>query len=149
MNYDCRYPACGRTFSTRLGRSAHERWIHGKVYVERETDFKCPYCGKPLESEMGFQIHLEKYHQIPSKTLDWVEKRSFENLVYLYSDELHKINSNRVIGEMLDEKERSKLIREGVLEIEELGRMGKKTIYSLSDEALKILKDIGYDREGY
>ena len=145
MSLKCRYPGCERTFQNQLGRSAHERWIHGKVYAERETDYKCPLCGKYLESEMGLQVHLEKYHQIPSKTLDWVERRSFENLVYIYSDELNKIRSDHIIGGVLEENERAKLIREGVLMIEEPGRMGKQTVYKLSEDALEVLRDM--DRE--
>jgi len=33
---------------------------------------------------------------MPSMTLDWIEKRTFENLVYIYNDELYKIESDRV-----------------------------------------------------
>ena len=81
------------------------------------------------------------------KMLDWFEKRSFENLVHLYDNELHKIQSQNIVGGVLDERELSKLLREGVLKIEEYGRMGKPTLYHLSDEALRILKGITENAE--
>ena len=34
---------------------------------------------------------------------------------------------------VLDEREKTKLLREGVLVIEEYGRMGKRTVYSLTE----------------
>ena len=85
---------------------------------------------------------------MPSTTHDWIEKRTFENLVYIYEDELYKIESDRVIGGFLGERERSRLLREGVLVIEEFRRMGRPTVYRLSEEALQILRETeGY--EGY
>ena len=88
---------------------------------------------------------MRDYHSIPSKTLDWVERRNFENLVYLYNDELNKINSENVVAGVLDEREKTKLLREGVLVIEEYGRMGKRTVYSLTDEALEALRKLDSD----
>ncbi len=85
-------------------------------------------------------MHLDKYHNIKSEMLEWFERRSFENLVHLYDDELHKIQSQRIIADVLDEKELSRLLREDVLVIEEYGRMGKPTLYDLSEEALQVLK---------
>ena len=79
---------------------------------------------------------MRDFHDIPSKTLDWVERRNFEDLVYLYNDELIKIHSENFVAGVLDEKEKTKLLREGVLIIEEYGRMGKRTVYSLTEEAL-------------
>jgi hypothetical protein len=100
----------------------------------------CTYCGAVFETDLRFQAHLRDDHGIPSKTLEWVENKTFENLVYLYNEELHKISSNNIIAGILNERERSRLLREGVLEIAEHGRMGKKTIYKLSDEALETLR---------
>ena len=149
MYYVCRHPGCGRYFDTKHGRAAHERIIHGFSYRETEPNYICPHCGDGFESEMRFTAHLRDHHGIPSKTLDWVEDRTFENLVYLYNDELHKIRSENAFVGVLDEKERSRLLREGVLTIEEHGRMGKKTVYRLSDEALDALKRLDSEaREG-
>ena len=141
MSYRCRYPGCERTFDTKLGRSVHERLIHGTVLTSRETPYKCPYCDKPtyFDSDLTLQVHLEEYHGVKSQFLDWLNKRSFENLVYTYNDELHKIQHDNVVGGVLKEREVTKLLREGVLIIDEYGRMGKKTVYKLSDEALKVL----------
>ena len=70
-------------------------------------------------------------------------------MVYLYNDELHKIQSEHVIAGVLDDREKSRLLREGVLIIEEYGRMGTKTVYRLSDEALDGLKRLDAEaREG-
>ena len=140
MYYMCRHPGCGRFFDTKIGRAAHERLVHGDSYHETEPNHVCPHCGARFESEMRFKAHLRDHHGIPSKILDWVESRTFENLVYLYNDELHKIRSENVIAGVLDERERSRLLREGVLTIEEYGRMGRKTVYRLSDEALDALR---------
>jgi len=144
LNYMCRFHGCGREFDTPLGRSVHERTVHGSVINSRKTEHKCPYCKRVtyFDSELTLQIHLDEYHGIRSETLEWFEKRSFENLVHLYDDELHKIQSQNIIDGLLDERELSKLRREGVLIIEEHGRMGKPTIYNLSEEALQILKDV-------
>ena len=142
MAYCCRFPRCERVFDTKLGRSVHERLAHGLKYTDRNSDFVCPYCFKKVyfETEIGLQIHLEESHGIPSESLDWFKKRTFENLVYIYTDELHKIQTDRIIGGVLDEREKTKLLREGVLIIEEFGRMGKQTVYRLSNEALEIMK---------
>ena len=96
-------------------------------------------------TELGLKVHLEEFHGVPSKILEWVERRSFENLVHIYSDKLIKVRSENVIAGILDEHEKSRLIREGVLFIDEYGRMGKPTIYKLSDEALDVLREL----EGY
>ncbi len=96
---------------------------------------------------MGLEIHLEDVHGMPSKSIDWIERRTFENMIYFYTDELHKIQSDRVIEGVLDEREKSKLLREGVLIIEEYGRMGKPTIYRLSDEALEALRKLELEEE--
>ena len=143
-NYECRHLRCERVFDTKLGRSVHERLVHGVDYSKRKTDFRCPYCDREtyLDSQLSLEIHIEQHHGIPQKSLDWIEKRCFENLVYLYNDELHKIQSDRIIGGVLDQRELTKLLREGVLIIEEYGRMGKKTDYKLSDEAIVILRDM-------
>ena len=144
MSFRCRYHGCGRTFDTKLGRSVHERTIHGSVIKSKKTEYKCPYCNRAtyFDSELTLQIHLEEYHGIKSESLEWFEKRSFENLVQFYDDELHKIQSNNVIGGVLDERELSKLLKEGILQIEEYGRMGKPTIYILSEEALDVLRGL-------
>ena len=142
MSFRCRYPGCGRSFDTKLGRSVHERLIHGTVLTSRETPYKCPYCEKStyFDSDLTLQVHLEGYHGVKSVFLDWLEKRSFENLVYTYNDELHKIQVDSVVGGVLKEREVTKLLREGVIVIDEYGRMGKETMYKLSDEALEVLR---------
>ena len=145
MHYVCRHPECGRTFDTKHGRAAHERLVHGESYRETEPDHVCQHCGAGFESELRFQAHLRDTHGIPSKTLDWVESRTFDNLVYLYNDELQKITSDQVIAGILSEREKSRLLREGVLVIEEHGRMGKKTIYRLTEEALDALRRVEED----
>jgi hypothetical protein len=71
-----------------------------------------------------------------------VETRTFENLVYLYNDELQKITSDQVVAGTLSHREKSRLLREGVLVIEEHGRMGKKTVYRLTEEALEALRQM-------
>ena len=63
-------------------------------------------------------------------------------MVHLYTDELCKIQSDRVIGGVLDQRETTRLLREGVLIIEEHGRMGRQTIYWLSEETLDILNRV-------
>jgi DNA-binding PadR family transcriptional regulator len=50
-----------------------------------------------------------------------------------------------VVAVVLDEREKTKLLREGVLVIEEYGRMGKRTVYSLTDEALEALRKLDSD----
>ncbi len=140
MSYVCRHPGCRRTFDTKHGRAAHERLFHGESYRETEPEHTCPHCGAGFESELRFQAHLRDTHGIPSKTLDWVETRTFENLVYLYNDELQKITSDQVVAGTLSEREKTRLLREGVLVIEEHGRMGKKTVYRLTEEALEALR---------
>ncbi len=142
MNYECRHPGCKRVFDSKIGRAVHERLVHHEVYTETVAKYLCPYCGEGFETELRLEGHMEDHHGIPSKTLNWVEKRTFENLVYLYNDELHKIQSDNLIAGVLDEREKSRLIREGVLVIEEYGRMGKQTVYRLSDEALEALRRI-------
>jgi hypothetical protein len=47
-----------------------------------------------------------------------------------------------VIGGVLDQRETTRLLREGVLIIEEHGRMGRQTIYRLSEETLDILNRV-------
>jgi len=71
-----------------------------------------------------------------------METRNFENLVHLYNDELQKITSDHVVAGILSEREKSRLLREGVLVIEEHGRMGKKTIYRMTEEALEALRQM-------
>jgi hypothetical protein len=142
MLYVCRKPRCGRAFDTKHGRAAHERLVHGESYRETEPDHVCQHCGAGFESELRFQAHLRDTHGIPSKTLDWVESRTFENLVYLYNDELQKITSDQVVAGILSEREKSRLLREGVLVIEEHGRMGKKTVYRLTGAALDALRRV-------
>jgi rubredoxin len=142
MSYVCRQPGCGRTFDTKHGRAAHERLFHGESYRETEPDHVCPHCGAGFENELRYQAHLRDAHGIPSKTLDWVETRTFENLVYLYNDELQKITSDQVVAGTLSEREKTRLLREGVLVIEEHGRMGKKTVYRLTEEALEALRQM-------
>ena len=142
MYYVCRHPRCGRTFDTKQGRAAHERPAHGESYREKEPDHVCQHCGAGFESKLRFQAHLRDAHGVPSKTLDWVESRTFENLVYLYNDELKKITSDQVVAGILSEREKSRLLREGVLVIEEHGRMGKKTVYRLTGEALDALRRV-------
>jgi len=98
VDYRCRHPGCERVFDTKTGRATHERKIHGEHYVERETAFVCPHCRTPkyFDTGLGLHAHLEEYHGMPSMTLDWIGKRTFENLVYIYNDELYKIESDRV-----------------------------------------------------
>lgn len=147
MTYKCRHPGCRRFFDTKLGRSVHERLVHGVDYTGRKTGYMCPHCKAFFETEIGLEIHLEDVHGMPSKSIDWIERRTFENMIYLYTDELHKIQSDRVIEGVLGEREKSKLLREGVLIIEEYGRMGKPTIYRLSDEALEALRKLELEDE--
>ena len=144
MGFKCRHTRCERVFESKIGRAVHERSVHGKVLSMRKTDFMCPYCENEayFDSALSLQIHLERYHGVPSESLDWIEKRTFENLVHLYTDELYKIRSDRVIGGVLDQRETTKLLREGVLIIEEYGRMGKQTIYRLSEETLDLLNRV-------
>jgi hypothetical protein len=142
MYFKCRHPGCERAFDTKLGRAVHERILHGANYSEHRANYCCPHCGADFETEIRLETHMRDLHGIPSKTLDWVEKRNFENLVYLYNDELNKINSENVIAGVLDEREKTKLLQEGVLVIEEYGRMGKRTVYSLTEEALEALKKL-------
>ncbi len=139
---------CGRTFNTKLGRSVHERTVHGSVINPRKTDFICPNCKKLtyFDSALSLQIHLEEYHGLKSETLELVKKRSFENMIYLFDAELHKIHINNIIGGVLDDRELSRLIREGILVIEKHGRMGKPTIYALSESALQILREISENK---
>jgi len=87
------------------------------------------------------QVHLDEEHGVKSQFLDWVENRSFENLVYMYNDELFKIKSDNVASGILQEREVTKLLREGILVIDEYGRMGKQTMYRLTDEAQKVLEN--------
>lgn len=136
----CRHPGCGRIFDTKHGRAVHERVVHGESYRETEPNHVCPHCGAGFESELRFQAHLRDFHGVPSKTLDWVESRTFENLVYTYNDELQKITSDHVVAGILSERDKSRLLREGVLVIEEHGRMGKKTVYRMTEEALEALR---------
>jgi len=142
MSHACRHSGCRRTFDTRHGRATHERLFHGEVYRETEPNHVCPHCGAGFESDLRYQAHLRDAHGIPSKTLDWVETRTFENLVYLYNDELQRITSDHVIAGILSERDKSRLLRERVLIIEEHGRMGKKTVYRLSHEALEALRQL-------
>ena len=136
----CRHPGCGRIFDTKQGRAVHERLVHGESHRETEPKHVCPHCGARYESDLRFQAHLRDSHGVPSKTLDWVETRNFENLVHLYNDEIQKITSDHVVAGILSEREKSRLLREGVLVIEEHGRMGKKTIYRMTEEALETLR---------
>lgn len=144
MSYICRCPGCGRAFNTKQGRAVHERIVHENVLVSKNSDYKCPYCEKSryFETEIGLQIHLDEEHGIKSQFLDWVENRSFENLVYMYNDELYKIKSENLVSGILQERELTKLLREGVLAIDEYGRMGKHTMYRLTDEAQKVLSKL-------
>lgn len=107
----------------------------------------CPHRENRVyfDTELGLKIHIEEYHGIPSKSLDWIESRTFENLVFIYNEELHKIQSDRIVGGVLSGRGKTKLLREGILIIEEYGRMNKPTIYRLSEEALATLRKI----EGY
>lgn len=147
MTYMCRHPECKRTFDSKVGRAVHEHVAHGAHYTERNTDFMCPYCENRVYfyTELGLKIHLEECHGIPSKSLDWIESRTFENLVFIYSDELHRIQSDSIVGGVLSGREKTRLLREGILVIEEYGRMSKPTIYRLSEEALATLRKL----EGY
>ena len=142
MSYSCRYPGCNRVFTSKLGRSVHERQVHGKVYkrARKETKYMCPYCEKPtfFENELTLQIHLDQYHGEKSDFLEWCERKSFENLVYLNADCLSRIHSCS-IHELFGEREITKLLREGVLEVVQYGRMGKETVYDLSDAAFEVL----------
>jgi hypothetical protein len=144
MDFKCRHIGCKRVFDSKIGRAVHERLAHGEVLSLRKTEFRCPYCENEtyFDSELSQQIHLERYHGVPSESLDWIEKKTFENLIYLYTDELYKIRSERVIGGVLDQRETTRLLREGVLIVEEHGRMGKQTIYRLSEETLDILNRV-------
>ena len=144
MAYHCCNPECDRFFNSKLGRAVFERIVHGESYSERKTDFLCSYCEKNVyfTTELGFQVHLGEFQGVPSKTLKWVERRSFENLVHIYSDELTKVKSENGIAGFLDEHEKSRLLKEGVLLIEEYGRMGKSTLYRLSDEALDVVIEL-------
>ena len=144
MGFKCRHTGCERVFDSRLSRAVHERLVHGEVLTPRKTEHRCPYCDNEIyfDSELSLQIHLERYHRVPSESLDWIEKKTFENLVHLYTDELYKIQSDRVIGGVLDQRETTRLLREGVLIIEEHGRMGRQTIYRLSEETLEILNRV-------
>lgn len=140
MYFVCRHPGCGRPFDTKQGRATHERLVHGVSYHETTPNHTCPHCGAGFETDLRFQAHLRDYHGVPSKTLDWVETRTFENLVHLYNDELQKITSDHVVTGVLSERDKARLLREGVLVIEEHGRMGKKTVYRLTEEALDALR---------
>jgi hypothetical protein len=140
MPHPCRHPGCPRTFQTKHGRAAHERLFHGESYRETEPQHTCPHCGAGFDNNLRYQAHLRDAHGIPSKTLDWVETRTFQNLVHLYNDELQKITSDQVVAGILSEREKTKLLREGVLVIEEHGRMGKQTVYRLTEEALEALR---------
>lgn len=140
MSFRCRYPGCERIFDTKIGRATHERFVHEVNYYENKPNYVCTYCGAVFETNLRFQAHLRDHHGIPSKTLDWVENKTFENLVHLYNEELHKISTNNIITGILNERERSRLLREGVLVIAEHGRMGKKTVYKLTEEALETLR---------
>ena len=144
MGFKCRHTGCEHVFDSRLGRAVHERLVHGEVQTPRKTEHRCPYCENEIyfDSELSLQIHLERYHRVPSESLDWIEKKTFENLVHLYTDELYKIQSDRVIGGVLDQRETTRLLREGILIIEEHGRMGRQTIYRLSEETLEILNRV-------
>ena len=140
MPHPCRHPGCNRTFQTKHGRAAHERLHHGESYRETQPQHTCPHCGAGFDNELRYQAHLRDAHGIPSKTLDWVETRTFQNLVHLYNDELHKITTDQVVAGILSEREKTRLLREGVLVIEEHGRMGKQTVYRLTEEALEALR---------
>lgn len=144
MGFKCRHTGCERVFDSRLGRAVHERLVHREVLTPRKTEHRCPYCENEtyFDSELSLQIHLERYYRVPSESLDWIEKKTFENLVHLYTDELYKIQSDRVIGGVLDQRETTRLLREGILIIEEHGRMGRQTIYRLSEETLEILNRV-------
>ena len=141
MDFKCRHVECKRVFDSKVGRAVHERLIHGKVLTLKKTGLRCPFCKNDtyFDSELGQLVHLEKYHGVPSESLDWIEKKTFENMVFFYTDELHKIRSERVIDGVLDQRETTRLLREGVLIIEESGRMGGQNLYGLSEEALTIL----------
>ena len=93
-------------------------------------------------TELGYLAHLEEYHDIYSETLEWIKMRTIENIVHIYKDEFRKIMENGRINNYFNKKVRSRLLKEGILIIEEHGRMGKPTIYKLSDEALSNLMKI-------
>ena len=48
----------------------------------------------------------------------------------------------RIVAGILSERENCRLLREGGLVIEEHGRMGKRTIFRLRDEALDALRQL-------
>jgi hypothetical protein len=144
MDFKCRHTGCKRVFDSKVGRAVHERLVHGEVLSLRKSELKCPFCENEthFDSELGRLVHLERYHGVSSESLDWIEKKTFENLVHLYTDELYKIRSEQVIGGVLDQRETTRLLREGVLIIEKHGRMGRQTIYRLSKETLEILNHV-------
>jgi hypothetical protein len=144
MDFKCSHIGCKRVFNSKVGRAVHERLVHGKVLSLKKTGLICPYCKNNtyFESELGQLVHLEKYHGVPSESLDWIEKKTFENMVLFYTDELHKIRSEKVIGGVLGQRETTRLLREGVLIIEESGRMGGQTLYGLSEETITILNRV-------
>jgi len=59
----------------------------------------------------------------------------------MYNDELFKTKSDNVASGILQEREVTKLLREGILVIDEYGRMGKQTMYRLTDIAQKVLEN--------
>lgn len=59
----------------------------------------------------------------------------------MYNEELFKIKSDNIVSGILQEREVTKLLREGILVIDVYGRMGKQTMYRLTDEAQKVLED--------
>jgi len=80
MDFKCRHTGCERVFDSKVGRAVHERSVHGEVLSLRKTEFMCPCCENEtyFDSALSLHIHLERYHGVPSESLDWIENRTFE-----------------------------------------------------------------------
>jgi hypothetical protein len=114
--------------------------VRGEVLTLMKLNIDAPTARtRPTSTRSSACRFTSRDTRVPSESLDWIEKKKFENLVHLYTDELYKIQSDMVIGGVLDQRETTRLLREGVLIIEEHGRMGRQTIYRLSEETLDIL----------
>jgi hypothetical protein len=137
--YQCRHPKCSRFFDSKNGRAMHERMAHGVNFREVHLNYICSFCNSHFKTELGYLGHLEEFHDIQSEPLEWIKTRTFENLIHIYRDEFRKIMENGIIYNYFNKKVRSRLLKEGILIVEEYGRMGKPTIYKLSDEALSNL----------
>ena len=103
--------------------------------------YECPHCRLRtyFKTEIGYLVHLDKYHNIPSNILKELDIQTFENLVFMYSWELREIHKKKKVVR-LSPNERRRLRKEGILVITQSRPLGNDVHYDVSDKALNILK---------